>query len=84
MAAVFVSEDAHLRLIHMEAGAAFTQHSYDDAIEVLHVLYANSNAQIGPVEEWTSGLKTASFHSFMPTSPKTIRVTISCAARNII
>ena len=66
--------DLLLRLIWVKSDTAFPQHCYNSATEVLHVLHAHDEALMGPCQQWLSALKSDSFHNFLPSAPKTIKV----------
>ena len=65
------------RLILMKSDTVFPQHCYNSATELLHVLHAHDEALMGPCEQWTSPLKSDSFHNFLLSAPKTIKVLLN-------
>ena len=66
--------DLHLRVMHMDPGVTFAQHFYEGASEILHVLLANKDTCLGPTEVWATPLIQDSFHYFLMSAPKAIKV----------
>ena len=68
------SSDELLRVIYVDADTTFPQHCYNDASEILQVVYADNTTQMGASEQWAGPVQTDTLHFYIPSAPKYIKV----------